>query len=149
MRDLTIRRMNNYPFNFLTDLDSEINDLFHIEKNQGSTSTKDIDIIEKDEVAIISADLPGVKQKDIKLEIKDNLLSLTTFREDVFKFKTKKYGNFTKTFTLDKQYDLDAVETKFEDGVLLIAIPKKEKLKPREVKIENNFNTEHLKSLEN
>lgn len=79
----------------------------------------------------VEADLPGVEKEDIKVDVKDNVLTISgerkhkeeVKREDYYKFESS-YGKFERSFTLPKGVDADHIEAKTEKGVLELTIPK-------------------------
>jgi len=84
---------------------------------------------ELDDHLLITVDIPGVKQEDLNLEIKGDNLSLKAKRDELEIFES---------FTVDKNYQLDKLEAHLENGVLSLAIPKVEELKPRRIEIHTN-----------
>ena len=80
---------------------------------------------------LMSFDLPGVKKEDLKINIQDNVLTVTGVRRDECKdegkghfHKEKYYGSFESTFTLPSGVKADQIETEYSDGVLRVAVPK-------------------------
>jgi HSP20 family protein len=100
---------------------------------------------EDDKAYHVEADLPGVEKEDIKVDVKDNVLTISgerkhkeeVKREDYYKLESS-YGKFERSFTLPKGVDADHIEAKTEKGVLAVTIPKLktevEKTKKIEVK---------------
>ncbi|MCX7026495.1 MAG: Hsp20/alpha crystallin family protein [Spirochaetes bacterium] len=99
-----------------------------------------IDVLEKKDSYVIEAELPGLNEKDIKLEIKERVLSLSTEK------MSKKDGQddngtwirrersdlrFSRTFTLPEDTDVDKIEAKFRDGLLSIELPRKPESAPK------------------
>jgi HSP20 family protein len=78
---------------------------------------------------LLTVDLPGVKQEDVNLEIKGDNLSLKAKRDELEIFEN---------FTVDKNYQLEKLEAHLENGVLSLAIPKVEELKPRRIEIHSS-----------
>ncbi|MDD8015935.1 MAG: Hsp20/alpha crystallin family protein [Acidobacteriota bacterium] len=100
------------------------------------------DIRETDKEIIISADLPGIDEKDVALEIENHNLILRGKRE--FEKETKKedyrrversYGSFFRSFALPASADLDKIKAVHEKGVLKITIPKAPEIKPKKIPI--------------
>ena len=104
--------------------------------------TPRVDIYEEDNNYVMKAELPGVKKEDIKVDIKDNVLILKA--EKKFEKKVEKenyislernYGTYTRNFTLPENMDTDHIKASFKDGVLELTLPKREEIKPREIKV--------------
>jgi HSP20 family protein len=84
------------------------------------------DVSETEEKFLLSVDLPGMKKEDIKIELKDQVLTISGER------KTEKYQ---RSFTLPTVVDGNKVEARYEDGVLELTLPKTELAKPRQIEI--------------
>jgi HSP20 family protein len=101
-----------------------------------------VDIVEVNGTYELTADLPGLKKDDIKIEIHDNVLTLRGEKKLEEEKKNKNYrlcersfGEFARTFTLPENVNKDGIEAEFRDGVLTIAIPKVEKAKPKQIEV--------------
>ena len=103
-----------------------------------------VDIKENDEEYILEAEIPGVDKKDIKLELKDDLLTISVERDEEIKEEKENYirreikrGRFQRSFYVDNIKE-DEIKAKFKDGILYITLPKdeSEKSKGNQIKIE-------------
>ena len=102
-----------------------------------------IDVNETDKEIIIDAEVPGIDKKDIKVEVKDNILSISGERKQEKKsenaecFRVERhYGKFERTFGLPETVLADKVSAHYKDGVLKLTLPKTEKAKPKEIAVE-------------
>ncbi len=99
---------------------------------------------EADDHFLMSVDLPGVKKEDIKIEVTDNVLTVSGERkrevaekgQTVQKFG-KAYGYFKRSFTLPASVDSEKVEARYEDGVLEVYLPKTQAAKTRQIEIQS------------
>ncbi len=105
--------------------------------------TPAVDIYETDQSVVVKAELPGVGKDDIAVEVKDGILTLRGERKFEKEVKDenyhrieRSYGTFLRSFALPVSVDQDKVSARFKDGVLDIELPKKEKAKPRQVKVD-------------
>ena len=80
---------------------------------------------------VISAELPGVEEKDIDVSVADDLLTISGEKKsevehkDGEKFRSERtYGRFSRSFTLPFAIDAEKVEAKFDKGVLKLTIPR-------------------------
>lgn len=108
------------------------------ELDQGSWRT-DVDIEQTDDAFLVSIDMPGVKNEDIKIDISGNVLSVSGERKTRRKGDDQhyeSYGRFQRSFTLPSTIDPQRVEANLEDGVLQIALPIAEQSKPRSVQVQ-------------
>ena len=104
-----------------------------------------IDVEEKDGKYLVRADLPGMKKKDIHVELKDGYLTLRGERKSEHKENKdnyhkieRTYGTFERTFRVPESVTEKDIHAKYKDGVLELTVPapKVEKPKPIELKIE-------------
>lgn len=99
---------------------------------------------ETENAYFLSFDIPGMKKDDIKIELKDHRLTVSGERKrevhdrrQSLDHQEKSYGYFERSFSLPESALDEKIEARFEDGVLEIAIPKKEDTKPRRIDIQN------------
>lgn len=90
-----------------------------------------VDIKEKDQAYLISAELPGMEDKDVTVEVQDDLLTLhgekRAEREEEDKgyhLTERSYGSFTRSFRLPPDADAAQASASFTKGVLSITVPK-------------------------
>jgi len=101
-----------------------------------------IDLVERDGAYILRADLPGLGRDDVKIELDDNVLTISGERSTQHEQQAEGYarferasGSFARALTLPAGVDADAIEATFADGVLEVRIPAPEQAKPRRVTI--------------
>lgn len=136
-RDLiTIREKMNRLFEEAFSSRTEEKDLI------GSTWTPSVDIYEDENSLVLTAEIPGIDEKDIEIKIEDSTLTLKGERkfekeakEENYHRIERAYGSFHRSFTLPNYIDQDKIEAEHESGVLKITMPKKSELKPRSIKI--------------
>jgi HSP20 family protein len=148
------------PLRDMTTLRERMNRLFEDmaasrgeEKDLATSSwAPAVDIYETENEVILTAEIPGIEEKDIEIKVEDNTLTLRGERK--FEKETKEenyhrieraYGSFFRSFTLPAFVDQDRIEAEHENGVLKIRMPKRSELKPRKVKILKPVNAEKAK----
>ena len=101
-----------------------------------------MDLVERGEEFVLRADLPGVPEGNVAIEIKDNVLQISGERKaeheeegQSYYRAERAYGTFTRTLTLPEGVDPDAVAASFADGVLEVRVPKPAERKPHKVAI--------------
>lgn len=103
-----------------------------------------IDVSEDEKAYHIVAELPGLGQKDVKLEVKDGSLDLSVDKKEEIKEEDKKAKwlrrerksfAFLRRFSLPDDADVDHIEANFKDGLLAIDLPKKPEKAPRVVQV--------------
>ena len=101
-----------------------------------------MDLIETPDEFVLRADLPGVADDDIKVELEDNVLTIAGERkaehegggEGFFRLE-RAHGVFARTLTLPEGIDGERIAANFDRGVLEVRIPKPEARKPKRVSI--------------
>jgi HSP20 family protein len=103
------------------------------------------DIIETKDEITIKAELPGIEEKDIDVEIAEGILTIKGERKAEEKTEDKgyhrierSYGKFLRTYTLSPNVETDKISADFRNGVLNVHLPKKVKKLPAAVKVEVN-----------
>ena len=107
------------------------------------TWTPRVDVTDKEKEIQLDIELPGINKKDIKVEVKDNVLYISGERnkenkEENAEFSRieRHYGKFERTFGLPDTVDSANVEAKYKDGILTVTLNKLEKALPREIAVE-------------
>jgi HSP20 family protein len=100
------------------------------------------EVKETKEGYLFKADVPGVKESDLSINLSGNRLSVSGKREEEKKQESetyfsyeRSYGTFTRSFTLPEGVDADKVNASLKDGVLSILVPKKSEAQPKKVAI--------------
>lgn len=100
------------------------------------------DISETDDGFCITAEVPGIKREDVKIEVVDHVLNIRGENKQEKEEKGKKfhrveryYGSFSRSFSLPENVNEDKIEAVFKDGVLALTIPKTEIKKPKPIEI--------------
>jgi HSP20 family protein len=101
-----------------------------------------MDLVEQDEHYVLRADLPGMREDDVNIELENNVLSISGERKHESAEESKGYyrlerasGAFSRSLTLPEGVDAEAIAASFQDGVLELRIPKPEQRKPHRVRI--------------
>ncbi|HWI07605.1 MAG TPA: Hsp20/alpha crystallin family protein [Solirubrobacteraceae bacterium] len=101
-----------------------------------------MDLIETGDHFVLKADLPGMSEADVNIELENNVLTVSGERKAEHQDKQAGYyrleratGAFSRSLTLPEGIDADAVSATFDKGVLEVRIPKPAQAKPRRVQI--------------
>ncbi|MES2709487.1 MAG: Hsp20/alpha crystallin family protein [Verrucomicrobiota bacterium] len=101
-----------------------------------------VDATESDSGYQLSLELPGVNPGDVKVVVRDNVLTISGERTATAPVEGAKthiservFGAFQRRFTLPKNADGERVSAEFKNGVLLTSIPKREEVKPKEIEV--------------
>ena len=140
------------PFKDLQSLQDRMNRLFQESVGRltgrsdevfGGHWIPTVDIYEDDQEFVVKAELPGLESKDVEIQIQENVLTLKGERKlereidkERYHRLERTYGTFQRSFTLPNIVDQEKVKAKVKDGVLEIRIPKQERAKPKQIKVE-------------
>src|SRR5579884_3797243 len=138
------------PVRELSTIQNEMNRLFNTffeapAPPNGGTLRRWIpamDLVETDDDFVLRADLPGLGESDVNIELEDNVLTISGERKAEHEERKEGYyrverasGTFSRSLTLPEGVDPEAVRASFDKGVLEVRIPKPEQRKPRKVAI--------------
>jgi HSP20 family protein len=138
------------PLRDLASIQNEMNRLFGTvfdspTPGNGNTMRRwmpAMDLVETEEHFVLRADLPGLAEGDVNIEVEDSVLTISgerkaeheTAKEGYHRVE-RAFGSFSRSLTLPDGVDPDAVTANFDRGVLEIRIPKPEQRKPRKISI--------------
>ena len=140
------RRANNIavrndPFDLANVFDDFFSDSFMPAFFTSANPIK-ADVRETDKEFIVEADMPGVKKEDIRLDLRDGVLTIgvehneqTNEEKENYIRKERRYGSYSRTFHVDG-VNQENVSAKYNDGVLTVNLPKVEEEKPKSHKID-------------
>jgi HSP20 family protein len=107
-----------------------------------STLFAPTDVSEDENALQITMELPGVDPDNVRLSLENNVLTIRGEKQQVFDENNERvhrservYGVFERTFVLPNTVDPDRIEARFENGVLVVRIPKAERARPREIQL--------------
>lgn len=107
-----------------------------------ATWTPAVDVREDEEAFVFTADLPGLTRDDVDVTFEDKVLTISgerSFEEKEEKGQyrrlERRYGKFTRSFSLPGQVNAEKVTGSFENGVLTVRVPKAEAAKARKITI--------------
>ncbi len=94
--------------------------------------TPSVDVVEKDDAFELTADLPGVDEKNIEVKLSGGMLTIKGEREEHKEEKKKDYylserqfGSFERSFQVPESVESDKIDARFKNGVLTVLLPKK------------------------
>ena len=136
------------PFREFTTLQDRMNRLFRDNYGEGqealSTSTfaPPVDVYEDEHNVTLKIEVPGIDEKDIDVQIENNLLTVHGERkfekeekEENFRRVERQYGSFTRSFTLPNTVNPEQVQAHYDKGILKIQLAKKAEAKPKQIKV--------------
>jgi len=108
---------------------------------QSGTWAPAVDVAEEGGKILVKVEVPGMNENDLKVNFEDGMLTVTGERQ--FERKEDRnyhrieraYGTFTRSFSLPRSADANAITASYRNGVLEIEIPQKEESKPKQIAI--------------
>jgi HSP20 family protein len=141
------------PVRELGTIQNEMNRLFNTffetpttGGNGGATTLRRwipaMDLVETQEDFVLRADLPGLTENDVNIELEDSVLTISGERKAEHEERKEGYyrverasGAFSRSLTLPEGVDASAIKASFDHGVLEVRVPKPEAKKPQKVAI--------------
>jgi HSP20 family protein len=102
-----------------------------------------VDVHETDNEVLLDVELPGIDKSDVKVEVKDGVLTISGERklerkvkEEGYRSVERRYGKFERSFGLGETVNAEKITASYKNGIMTITLPKVEKVKPREITVE-------------
>jgi HSP20 family protein len=105
--------------------------------------TPSVDLVRREDDLILRADIPGIKPEDVKIEVDDDVLTVSgehteekEEKKEQYMRRERRFGSFSRSMVLPRGVDADDIKASCEHGVLevTIPIPKAEQKKKVEIK---------------
>lgn len=150
------------PLGELNTIQNEMNRLFNtfFDQPQAGRSVGErrwipaMDLVETADHYLLHADLPGVREDDVSVQLEDNVLTISgqrmaehDERQGYYRLE-RAFGAFSRSLTLPEGVDPGQVQARFDRGVLQVTIPKPEQRKPRQVQIQLTRSDEQPAAIE-
>ena len=101
-----------------------------------------MDVAETDKEVEITAELPGLEEKDVQINVADNILTIrgekkaeTEQKDKNYRLVERSYGSFERSLELPKGIDLDAIKASIDKGVLKVTVPKRAPAQVKKVEV--------------
>jgi HSP20 family protein len=143
------------PEPFAREVDRFFDAFFGAGDSGGRRWVPPMDLVEAEDHFVLKADLPGMSEEDVSIEIQDGNLVISGERKSEHESREqgwyrieRSFGSFQRSLTLPDGVDPDAVSANFDRGVLEVRIPKPEERKPRRVAIKGQSENGSPEALE-
>ena len=101
-----------------------------------------VDIYEDEHSIQLKLEVPGIDEKDLDVKVENNTLTIAGERkfekeekEENFRRVERRYGSFTRSFTLPNTVNTDDINAQYDNGVLTIKLAKRAEAKPKQIKV--------------
>ena len=135
-------------FRTRSDLNRMLDSLFSDASQSMTGWAPPVSVAETADELLITVELPGMRQDDIEVTTEGGRLTIsgqketrhwvTTGDEPTYHLDERTFGKFERSFALPRTVNPDGISARFQDGLLLISLPKAEEAKPRRVEIKSD-----------
>lgn len=108
----------------------------------GNNSYPKVDVTDHDDKIMIQAEIPGLSKQDVSVDLEENMLTISGGKRQEAEADNTRYirkelkrSSFKRTFKLGDNMNVKKIKADFENGLLNITVPKREKDLPKKVKI--------------
>lgn len=134
------REMNRVFDDFFRDFDMRLPMMGGVGFNGGWPQ---VDLAETDKELTVTAELPGMEEKDVELLLQDGMLTLkgekrSETEDKARQFSERYYGRFERHIPLGAEVQADKAEARFKNGVLTVTLPKNPEAQPKAKRIAIN-----------
>jgi HSP20 family protein len=137
------------PFRELNSLQNRMNRLFEEQYGGGREESltagafvPPVDIYEDEHTIQLKLEVPGIDEKDLDIKVENNTLTVSGERkfekeekEENFHRVERRYGSFTRSFTLPNTVSTDDIQADYDHGVLKVKLNKRAEAKPKQIKV--------------
>ena len=139
------------PFRELATLQERMNRIFddtftsasrREDEGLSATWTPPVDVLEKRDRIVLTAELPGFAEDQVQLRFEDGVLTLEgerRFEKEVDEARyhcvERSYGRFSRSFRLPANVDEEGISATFVNGLLVVELPKREEVRPKSIRI--------------
>jgi HSP20 family protein len=116
---------------------------------RGGELAPSFDLKETGDSYVVKADVPGIKEDELEVNVSGNVLTISGRREedhreesDRYYATERSYGSFSRSFALPEGVEVDRVRANLEAGVLSVTVPKKPEVQPKKITIGKGGQTE-------
>src|SRR5271157_5479732 len=137
------------PFREVYSLQNRVSRLFEEQYGGGREESltagafvPPVDIYEDEHSVQLKLEVPGIDEKDLDVKVENNTLTITGERkfekeekEENFRRVERRYGTFTRSFTLPNTVNTEDINASYDNGVLNIRLAKRAEAKPKQIKV--------------
>jgi HSP20 family protein len=104
-----------------------------------------VDVIENQDEFLVKASVPGINPDDLEITWSNNVLTIkgeikaeTDVEEQHYLMRERRYGSFSRSFSLPTNINPDSIQANYSDGVLVLKLPKVEEAKPKRITVKSS-----------
>ena len=122
--------------------DSFLDDFFNDSVFTAGTHYPNVDVKEKEKEYVVEAEIPGLTEKDIDVQVENNLLTISSKKseekeekKDGYIIKERRASSFCRSFTLPDHVDKEKIDAHYKNGLLTLILPKTKEAAPKEIEV--------------
>lgn len=135
----------NRGMSLLDDFDRLFNNVFSGVPTFEGTNVPVVDVREEKDRYVLEAELPGMSEKDVDVQVEDNMLSINSAKaeekeekkDEGYLVRERRSRSFSRSFVLPKDVDRNKVDARFKNGLLTLTMPKSAESKARQIEIKS------------
>ena len=145
---MTLVKWTPKPMSLFDEMDNMVSSVFGSDWNFPAKHTDwapAVDVKETDDLFLITADIPGLTKKDVKVNITDGKMTISGDSQvgadeenSRYHYRERRYGSFKRTFNLPESVNEEKISASFKNGILEVELPKHENVLPKERVIKVN-----------
>ena len=146
---MTLVKWTPNPLSIFDEMNRMVRNVFNDDWNlpvyRDSIWNPAVDVKENEGSFVLTADIPGLTKKDVKIRINNRVLNLHGERKEEkenedgkFYYRERHIGSFSRSFQLPETVNEDGIQASFRNGVLSIELPKLEESLPKDLEIKIN-----------
>ena len=146
---MTLVKWTPNPLSIFDEMNHMVRNVFNDDWNlpvyRDSIWNPAVDVKENEGSFVLTADIPGLTKKDVKISINNRVLNLHGERKEEkenedgkFYYRERHIGSFSRSFQLPETVNEDGIQASFRNGVLSIELPKLEESLPKDLEIKIN-----------
>ena len=101
-----------------------------------------LDVAETEDGFVVKASVPGINPDDVEIMFEDDSLTIKgeikedeTIAEDAYHIRERRYGSFGRSIRFPVNVNVEAIEATYDNGVLVLNVPKVEEVKPKRIEV--------------
>jgi HSP20 family protein len=136
------------PYNEMMSLRDAVDRLFDANMTPQESASRPLawgmplDVVENEDVYTVKANIPGINPSDIEITFNDNVLTIKgelkseeEVKDSRYHMRERRYGAFSRSISLGDHINGDKITATYENGVLILSLPKAEEIKPKRIEI--------------
>lgn len=104
-----------------------------------------VDVIENPDNFVVKASIPGINPDDLEITINNNVLTIKgevkeekDIEEARYHIRERRFGSFSRSFTIPSNVKANSIQANYQNGVLILNLPKAEEAKPKRISVQSS-----------